>query len=238
MIYIIEHVAVEGPGTIENYLRKKEIPFKTIGLYRGDSFPASLKDVTAVICMGGPMNVYEEDKFPFLKEENKFIQKVLKNKIPYLGVCLGSQLLAKAVGTKVVKSPVKEVGWFNVDLRKEAKNDPLFKDVPPKFDVYHWHEDMFEIPQDGVFLATGDGCPHQAFRIGKNAYGIQFHIEITDRSIKEWSDEYCQKDFPGRKEKCEEMMAVYRRTKKDFLHQAYRVYDNFLRIIEKRSRKN
>ena len=238
MIVIVKHIDIEGPGTLGDFLKKKNILFKTIELAQGEPLPQNLKGIQAVVVLGGPMNVYEEDKYPFLKVEDIFIKEVIKKEIPYLGICLGSQLLAKACGAKVVKSPVQEIGWYKIQMTPDGIQDPFLKGFDPNVTIYHWHEDMFQISQDGVLLATGDGCPHQAFRVGKNAYGIQFHIEITDRSIKEWSDEYCQKDFPGRKEKCDEMMAVYRRTKKDFLHQAYRVYDNFLRIIEKRSRKN
>ena len=100
------------------------------------------------------MNVYEEDKYPFLKKEDQFIKKVLKEEIPYLGICLGSQLLAKACGAKVVKSPVKEVGWFKIYLKNEAKQDPIFKGLNNAIDVYHWHEDMWELPEGATLLAT------------------------------------------------------------------------------------
>ncbi len=232
MILFIKHIDIEGPGTLGDFLRKKKIPFKIIELGLGEVLPQNLKGIKAVVVLGGPMNVYQEKEFPFLREEDVFIQEVLKMEIPYLGICLGSQLLSKACGAKVVKSPVKEIGWYKIQLTATGEKDPFLKGFDSRVEIFHWHEDMFQIPQDGVLLAAGAGCPHQAFRVGKNAYGIQFHIEITDKSIKEWSDEYCQKDLPGRKKHCQEMLNVYRRTQTDFLGQAYQVYENFLRTID------
>lgn len=233
MIYIIEHVEVEGPGTIVAYLKKRKIPYQTIALYRGDSFPQDLSAGDAVVCMGGPMNVYEEDKHSFLKEENKFIQKVLKKKIPYLGICLGSQLLAKAAGGKVIKSPVKEVGWFKVDLKNDGLKDPLFKDVPRQFDVYHWHEDMFEIPQNGVMLATASGCPNQAFKVGENAYGLQFHVEVTEKIIRDWCENYYNSHDSVKIKLADEMLAMYRVKQKSFDQQSEVIYRNFEEIVKR-----
>jgi GMP synthase-like glutamine amidotransferase len=94
---------------------------------------------------------------------------------------------------------------------------------------------MFEIPQNGVLLATASGCPHQAFRVGKNAYGIQFHVEVTDKSIKEWCDEYSSTDLPGRKEHCDVMLEGYKQREAQFKRQAHRMYENFLEIVKRRS---
>ena len=98
--------------------------------------------------------------------------------------------------------------------------------------IYHWHGDMFEIPSSGKLLATADGCPHQALKIGSNAYGLQFHVEVTDKSIKEWCEEYCQNDLPGRPEHAESMLNDYKKYQVQFLAQANRLYENFLEIIQ------
>src|SRR3989338_11249902 len=139
MILIIEHVAIEGPGTIWEFFKKEGFTLKEVNLFDSDEFPNDLSQVEAVICMGGPMNVYEEGKFPFLKNENLFIQRILKDKIPFLGICLGSQLLAKACGAQVAKAPKKEIGWFPVELTGEGKADPLFKGLSGSFEVFQWH---------------------------------------------------------------------------------------------------
>src|SRR3990167_988911 len=136
MILIIKHIDIEGPGTIEKYFKQKRYALKTVDLHKGDVLPKDLNGIEAVVSLGGPMNVYEEDKFPFLKEEDAFLRKVIREEIPALGICLGSQLIAKASGAKVVKSPVKEVGWFKIDLQKSAQADPLFKGLDQEVDVY------------------------------------------------------------------------------------------------------
>ena len=232
MILIIKHIDIEGPGTLGDFLTERNIPFKIIDLGAGEAFPKDFKNIEAVVVLGGPMNVDEENKYPFLKKENFFIQEIVRREIPYLGICLGSQLLAKACAAKVVKSPVKEIGWYKIHLTKEGGADFLFQDFDSKVDIYQWHEDMFQVPERGKLLASGDGCPHQAFVVGKNAYGLQFHVEITDKSIKEWSEEYCQKDLPGRNELCQRMIDGYNRNRKDFNAQAYRIYENFLEIVQ------
>jgi len=231
MILVIKHIDIEGPGTLGDFLKARGKPFRTIELGAGEDLPIDPKDYQAVIVLGGPMNVDEEDKYPFLKPENDFIQKTLKAQIPFLGICLGSQLLAKAAGAKVVRSPVKEIGWYQVQLTAEGKKDPLFSGFREDDPVYHWHGDMFQIPSNGLLLAKAGGCPHQALKVGKNAYGFQFHVEVTDRSIKEWCDEYSAADLPGRLEHARSMMEDYWKLKTVFDAQAQRLYQNFLGII-------
>ncbi len=239
MILIIKHIDIEGPGTLGDFFKKQDEPFRIIELGAGEALPTDLNGIKAVVVLGGPMNVDEEDKYSFLSPENKFIKTVLKEEIPYLGICLGSQLLAKAAGARVVKSPLKEVGWYKIKLTDEGKEDPFLKGFQENEMIFHWHDDMFEIPQDARLLATGLGCPHQALRVGKNAYGIQFHVEITDASIKEWCHEYWRPHSSlsqhgggiGRgKDKIKELLNGYTQYKKQFDLQAERLYQNFLRI--------
>jgi len=231
MILIIKHIDIEGPGTLGDFLNAQGEPFSIVELGAGEAIPEDLSVYKAVIVLGGPMNVDEEDRFVFLKPENEFIQKVLKAEIPYLGICLGSQLLAKAAGARVVKSPVKEIGWYQIQLTSVGVQDPLFKGFCESDPIYHWHGDMFEIPANGKLLASAQGCPHQALKVGKNAYGLQFHVEVTDKSIKEWCDEYCETDLPGRLDHAKSMMEDYWKYKELFDRQAQRLYKNFLEII-------
>ena len=232
MILIIKHIDIEGPGTLGDFLAREKILFKLIDLGAGDKLPTDFSSLKAVVVLGGPMNVYEEDRYPFLKEEGRFIKEILKRAIPYLGICLGSQLLSKAAGGSVVKSPKKEVGWFQVRLTADGQKDPFFKGLNPNVDVFHWHEDMFMVPEGGKLLATADGCPNQAFRVGKNAYGLQFHCEITDVSIKEWTDEYVKRGAPGREEEKQAMLKGYAFLKPTFDQTATVIYENFLKITE------
>jgi GMP synthase-like glutamine amidotransferase len=136
------------------------------------------------------MNVYEEDKHPFLKQEDEFLKEVIDKGLPTLGFCLGAQLIAKAKGALVKKNPQKEIGWFNVSVTEDGSSDPLFQGFQGEFDVFQWHGDTFDIPEGAVRLAESELCSNQAFRVGHNIYGLQFHVEVTDEMIYQWIDAY------------------------------------------------
>ena len=142
------------------------------------------------------MNVYEEDRYPFLKDEDLFIKEAIQRGKSVLGICLGAQLIAKALGAKVFKAPVKEIGWYDVSLTRIGLRDPLFSILPKTFPVFQWHEDTFEIPKAGKLIATSNSIPHQAFRYGEKVYGLQFHIEVTEEMIQEWVETY-EEEFGG-----------------------------------------
>lgn len=186
-VLVLKHVETEDAGTIRDYLQDKKIRFRSINLYSGDKLPVTTEEIAAVVIMGGPMNVYEEDKHAWLKEEDKFIKQIIEEKIPCFGVCLGSQLIAKAMGMRVRKAPQAEIGWDEVVLTEEAKGDALFSQIgEPMLKVLQWHEDTFELPADAVLLAKGNKVKNQAFVIGDHAYGLQFHVEVNRRMLKEW----------------------------------------------------
>ncbi|MDR4503910.1 MAG: type 1 glutamine amidotransferase [Candidatus Scalindua sp.] len=190
MVLIIKHIDIEGPGTIGEFLDEKGVPCRTIDLSEGEPLPESLGGVSAVIVLGGPMNVYEEERYPFLRKEDLFLRGVFEKGLPVLGFCLGAQLIAKAKGTTVKKNPVKEIGWFTVSLDKDALPDPLFQGFPEEFDVFQWHGDTFEIPDNATKLAGSALCSNQAFRVDGNVYGLQFHIEVTDDMVQQWINAY------------------------------------------------
>ncbi len=238
MILFVKNIDIEGPETIGGYFKKKGFAVKTVGLDTGGSLPDDLGDVEAVVVLGGPMNVYEEDKYPFLKDEDVFIKKVLERRIPFLGICLGAQLLAKASGARVGRSPKEEIGFSTIQLTPEGQKDSLFQGVGTGLDlslqVFQWHGDMFEVPSKGQLLASSKDCPHQALKVGPCAYGFQFHIEITDKSIREWSEEYW-KDKPELAAKKKAMLEDYQKKKAQFIQVADKIYDNFLGIILKKT---
>ena len=186
-VLILKHVANEDAGTIKVFLKENDILFRAVDLYENEALPDALDGVRALVIMGGPMNVGEEDKHPFLKKENTFIQKALEEKLPCLGICLGSQLIAKALGCRVYKAPAKEVGWIDVRLTDETKKDPLFSLLNhPVTRVLQWHEDTFDLPRKAVLLASSDLVKHQAYRYGSHAYGLQFHIEVDRPMLEDW----------------------------------------------------
>ncbi len=230
MILFIKHIDIEGPGTIETFINERGLPSRTIALHEGEQLPKDLAGLDAIVSLGGPMNVDEEEKYPFLKQEDQFLKKAIEQSVPVLGICLGSQLLAKAAGAKVVKSPVKEVGWFKTSLTSAGQQDPLFVGLSREIDVYHWHEDMWELPVSGQLLATSSGCPHQALKVGNNAYGLQFHIEITDAIIRDWCQRYFSSSDLNLHQQAQEMLFRYAQKQAAFNAAAYQIYDNFLKI--------
>ena len=188
-VLIIKHVDMEGPGLIEDCLKEEKIPYQILNLNTGVRFP-KLDGFTHIVILGGPMNVYEEDRYPFLKNEDLFIKEAIQRGKSVLGICLGAQLIAKALGAKVFKAPLKEIGWYDVSLTEDGSKDSLFSHLPKTLSVFQWHEDTFEIPNAGKLIATSTSVPHQAFKYGENAYGLQFHLEVTEKMIREWMESY------------------------------------------------
>jgi GMP synthase-like glutamine amidotransferase len=135
------------------------------------------------------MNVDEVDRYPFLRAEVGWIREAVEARIPVLGICLGAQLLAKALGAAVYPNRIKEIGWYEIALTAEAASDPLFEGCSPRQTVFQWHGDTFDLPAGAVHLATSPLCRHQAFRYGPSAYGLQFHAEMTAALVDDWLGE-------------------------------------------------
>lgn len=225
-IYIIKHVEDEGPGLLGDFFRHLGWESVLVELYRGEALLYDLESPAGVIVLGGPMNVYQEEDYPFLKMEDQFIRKMLKEEVPLLGICLGAQLLAKACGARVHKSPWKEIGWYEVELTREGQRDALFRGLGRDLCVFQWHEDTFEIPKGGALLATADPCPNQAFKVGPSAYGLQFHVEVTLDMVKVWAEKERQAVSPARLER--EGAALRGRLET----QAQTIFANFQRRVE------
>ncbi len=221
-ILVIMHIASEGPGTLGEFLESCGAELTTIRLYNGEKLPVDVGAYQAVISMGGPMNVYEFEKYPFLEEEHHFLKRVLDMDKPVLGVCLGAQMIAHACGGSVTRSPVEEIGWSTVSLTDEGENDPFFQGVPARLEVLQWHGDMFHLPPAAKLLATGEDCPHQAFRFGK-AYGLQFHVEVTPEIISEWFDQ--SELLPG-------MLRRFGEIEEELSSQARTLYKNFVETFQ------
>lgn len=139
-----------------------------------------------LVIMGGPMNVDEVEKYPFLKEEVRLIQTFAKNQKPVLGICLGAQLIAKALGGRVTKNRVKEIGWYEFSLTPHGDNDPTLKEMLGLKKIFQWHGDTFSIPLGGKHLVQSSLCSYQAFVFQKNIYALQFHLEVTREMVANW----------------------------------------------------
>ncbi|MBI2209435.1 MAG: type 1 glutamine amidotransferase [Deltaproteobacteria bacterium] len=184
-ILAIQHIECETPGTIAAALEAKRIAIQAVSVYKGEPVPKEMGAAAGLVIMGGPMGVYEEDRYPFLCDEIRLIEQAVKEDKAVLGVCLGSQLLAKALGARVTKGKKKEIGWYPVSLAEGATKDRLWTGVEPSFTAYHWHGDVFELPRGAELLASSASTPCQAFRYGGRAYGFLFHMEVTEKIIKQ-----------------------------------------------------
>ncbi|MSR06527.1 MAG: amidotransferase [Gemmatimonadetes bacterium] len=180
----IQHEPFEGLGTIADALEARGVDVRLVHSYAGDAVPREPGGAIGLVVMGGAMGVYDHPRLPYLAQEMRLIEKALSLKIPILGVCLGSQLLAQVLGADVRPSGIKEIGWFAVDLTDEATVDPLWRGLTRRFTAFHWHGDAFPLPPGAVHLASTDRCVFQAFRHGTTAYGIQFHLEVTDALVR------------------------------------------------------
>jgi len=183
MLHIIQNDPEVPPGSLTGHL---PIPYLVHHPYRDGLLP-QLGDISALIVLGGAMGANDDLKHPFLVDLKQLIRQVVLSGTPYLGVCLGGQLLAAALGAKVVSNRWVEIGNFTVSLTENGCRDLLFRDIPQEFTTLQWHHDSFDIPSGGVLLAASPACPHQAFRVGESAWGIQFHPEATEEIIRTWS---------------------------------------------------
>lgn len=182
-IHAIIHAPFEKLGIIENWITEKKYTLTTTHTYDGEQLPdASSFDF--LIIMGGPQSPLKLDKYPYLRDEILLAQQAIKKDKAVLGVCLGAQIIAEALGAKTEQSPNKEIGAYPIEVTKEGLNDPLFKLFPSKFDVMHWHNDMPGIPTGAVLLAKSEGCPRQAFSYGDKVYGFQCHLEMTAELVQ------------------------------------------------------
>ena len=189
-VLVLQHIKIEDPGFIKDLMIKDGVELTTIELDEGEKIPNDLSKFDAMFCMGGPMDTWMEKKHPWLVDEKKAIKEFVINlQKPYLGFCLGCQLLGEVVGGKVVKSKPSEIGILDIDFIKSKNNDLLFSSFPDKIKSLQWHSyevvDL-EKKKDVTLIASSAVTKYQIFRYKKHAYGIQFHIEIKDTTVNEW----------------------------------------------------
>jgi GMP synthase (glutamine-hydrolysing) len=179
-------VAHEILGTFDPLLKARGFRVRYINFQRQPDTIPSIERYNGLVVLGGYMGVYEADKFAHLKVELQAIETALKRDIPILGICLGSQLLAQVLGSSARKHTSKEIGWYEMELLPEAKNDPLLQGFGAREMLFQMHGDTFDIPKSAVHLAKTKNCPSQIFRYGEKAYGLQCHLEVDSPMVHRW----------------------------------------------------
>lgn len=230
-ILIIKNVTAEGAGTLEEILKSRQLAYEIIDLEKGEPFP-SPENYSAVIVCGGPDSA--NDDTPKIKEELFRIKQILDLKIPYLGICLGLQTLVKAAGGKILKSPVKEVGFrdpennnFTIELTPEGQTDPIFAGLNNNFPVFQLHGETVELTPGITLLGTGKFCPNQIVRIFPGQYGLQCHFELTEAMFELWLRE----DPDLMLLDPVQVRADYESIKEEYEKVGKRLFENFLKIV-------
>jgi len=185
-VLVLQHIACEPPGAFEDVLVAAGADIHRVELDEGDALPP-WQDFVAIVAMGGPMSVNDDAELPWLTAEKQAIADAVRAGVPYWGSCLGVQLLAAALGARVYSGTQPEVGVLPVTLTDEGRSDPVFAGLPAEFLTLQWHGDTFDVPEGGVLLASSPAFPNQAFRVGRTAYGVQFHVEVTEQMAREWA---------------------------------------------------
>jgi GMP synthase (glutamine-hydrolysing) len=183
--YVLQHIRCEPPGLFSGLLADRGFAVQTVELDEGDELP-DWREAALVLAMGGPMGAYDETGHPWLATEKQWIAAVVRAGTPYLGVCLGAQLLAASLGAEVRTADVPEVGVLPVGVTGPGRADPVFGVLGSHFPALQWHGDTFAIPPGAAHLARSADYPNQAFRFGQVAYAVQFHVEVTESMLAEW----------------------------------------------------
>ena len=239
-IIVLQHISCETPGFISDLMIKDKIEITTIQLDEGGLIPDNLSDYDAMFCMGGPMDTWMEKDYNWLKnEKNKIEEFVIKLKKPFLGFCLGCQLLGEVVGGQVAKSVPPEIGMLDINLLTEKNSDKIFNDFPKTIKALQWHSYEVKGLEDNknvTLIASSSSTKYQIFRYKEYAYGIQFHIEIKDNTVKDWS---CVPEYKNALEDAlgqgalEKFDIQAQENMNQMNHLATVLYKNFIKIVKR-----
>jgi len=237
-IIILQHIACETPGYIKDLMLADGVNLTTINLDEGESIPNNLQIYDAMFCMGGPMDTWMEKDYPWLiDEKNKIKHFVIELQKPFLGFCLGCQLLGEVVGGNIVKSSPAEIGILDIELLEDKKNDKLFYKFPNSIKALQWHSyevQGLENINDITLIGSSTSTKYQIFRYKDHAYGIQFHIEIKDDTVSEWG---CVPEYKGALEEAlgkgalESFDILAKKNMKQMNNLAFTMYKNFINFI-------
>jgi len=177
------HVSFEGPGAILDWVSKKKHRLQYTRFYKGED-PPDASGVDLLIIMGGPMNVFDFHIHPWMEEEIAWVKEFILMGKPVLGICLGAQIIAAALGQEVYPGPHREIGWYNLQFFPSLGDFKIFGDLPVTRKVFHWHGDTFNIPEEATRIAASQAFPNQGFIYRNKVIALQFHLEVTPESLK------------------------------------------------------
>ena len=238
-ILVLQHISCETPGFIKDLMIKDGIELTTIQLDEGGTIPQNLSSFDGMFCMGGPMDTWMEDDYPWLIEEKRKIKEfVVDLKKPFLGFCLGCQLLGEVAGGQVIKSSPPEIGILNIDLLKESKSDVLFHNFPNSIKALQWHSYEvvgLENNNNITLLGSSQTTKYQILKYKNHAYGIQFHIEIKSNTVSDWG---CVPEYEKALEESlgscalDKFDKLARDNMNDMNNHATILYENFKKLIQ------
>lgn len=240
-IMVFQHVAAEPLGVLDALIRARGHRIRFYNFHRHPGARPRVDRYDGLIVLGGPMNVGDVDAYPHLAAELDAIRAAADRGIPVLGICLGAQLLAHAFGAAVGPAPGWEIGWHELASTPAGAADPVVAPLAPRCRLFQWHGQTFELPRGAELLMTGDPCVHQAFRIGENGYGFQFHLEVDEHLIHRWTTVKAYREELARSDAGTTLAAIARETREHLAASqalAVRVFGHFLdRIGPPRQRR-
>jgi GMP synthase-like glutamine amidotransferase len=186
-VLVLQHIACEHPGVFSEVMRERGVEPIPVELDENEPLP-DWREFDGVLAMGGPMGAGDDAEHAWLGPEKRLVREAVEAERPFLGVCLGVQLLAAALGARVYDAEQPEIGLLPVELTAEGRDDPLFAGLDERLMSLQWHGDTFDLPSGAVRLAHSPPVPNQAFRAGERAYGVQFHLEVTGEMAREWGE--------------------------------------------------
>jgi GMP synthase (glutamine-hydrolysing) len=234
-ILVLQHIACEHPGVFSDVMRERDVEQVPVELDEGEPLP-DWREFDAVLAMGGPMGATDDADHPWLGSEKRLVRDAVEGGKPFLGVCLGVQLLASALGARVYSAEQAEVGLLPVELTDEGRADPLFAGLDDRLVSLQWHGDTFDLPDGAVHLASSPEVANQAFRSGERAYGVQFHLEVTPEQAREWAEVPAYRHSLANtlgEERCAEFIADAQRRAGELHPPARALFSNWLDIAAK-----
>jgi len=232
-LMVLQFAEHEGPGTLNEWASQMGIELEVVHLYKSVEVP-SPADFNGVIALGGPFTAYEADDDPVLKKAGELIEEVLDKDIPYYGICLGGQLLAAALEAPVRRNPVREIGFYEIELTEDGLKNPIFRGIPAQFTTFEWHDDTFDIPVGCLHLATSELCDNQAFSHKNRQFAVQFDMQVTPEMIANWLQ--VERDWVHDGSQPVDERQILRQAKEFsaiLRNQSFRLFSNFLAVISR-----